>query len=152
MKSCRSTGRTEGWTRRQRQELGGFGRHLVEALGQRVPAQGGALDAHRELHHALQRGQLAQLVEVDLLGLALHDLGAVAVASGSSAASWIDIIPLKVPMSRRTSSTGLPLTAADISEAEDWLMEQPEPPILRSASLPSSTDHATRRPRRRTAG
>ena len=54
-------------------------------------------------------------------------------------ASWIDIMPLKVEISRRTSSTGLPLTAADISEADDWLMEQPEPPILRSASLPSST-------------
>ena len=59
--------------------------------------------------------------------------------SGSSEASWIDISPLKVPMSSRTSSSSLPLTAADISEADDWLMEQPEPPILRSASLPSST-------------
>ncbi len=42
-------------------------------------------------------------------------------------------------MSRRTSSSSLPLTAADISEAEDWLIEQPEPPIFRSASFPSST-------------
>ena len=31
------------------------------------------------------------------------------------------------------------MTAADISEADDWLMEQPEPPIFRSASFPSST-------------
>ena len=42
-------------------------------------------------------------------------------------------------MSLRTSPTGLPFTAADIKDAEDWLMEQPEPPILRSASVPSST-------------
>ena len=42
-------------------------------------------------------------------------------------------------MSWRTSSTGLPLTAADMRDADDWLMEQPEPPILRSASFPSST-------------
>ncbi len=26
-----------------------------------------------------------------------------------------------------------------MSDAEDWLMEQPEPPILTSASFPSST-------------
>ena len=51
-------------------------------------------------------------------------------------------MPLKVRISWRTSSTGLPLTAADISEAEDWLMEQPEPPILTSASVPSSTSEA----------
>ena len=30
-------------------------------------------------------------------------------------------------MSWRTSSTGLPFTAADISEADDWLIEQPGP-------------------------
>src|ERR1700677_4671085 len=38
-------------------------------------------------------------------------------SSGPRLASWIDIIPLKVEISRRTSSTGLPLTAADIKEA-----------------------------------
>ena len=46
-------------------------------------------------------------------------------------------------ISRRTSPTGLPLTAADMSEAEDWLIEQPEPAILRSASVPSSTTMVT---------
>ena len=44
-------------------------RHFVQPLGQRVPAEGGALDAHRELHDALEGGQLAELVEVDGLGL-----------------------------------------------------------------------------------
>ena len=34
-------------------------------------------------------------------------------------------MPLKVWMSWCTSSSDLPLTAEDISEADDWLMEQP---------------------------
>ena len=42
-------------------------------------------------------------------------------------------------MSRLTSPSSLPLTAADINEAEDWLIEQPVPAILMSASVPSST-------------
>ena len=46
-------------------------------------------------------------------------------------------------MSLRTSSRPLPFTAADMSDADDWLMEQPEPPILRSASVPSSTSRLT---------
>ena len=37
--------------------VGGF----VEPLGERVPGEGGALDAHRELHHALQRLEVAEL-------------------------------------------------------------------------------------------
>ena len=36
-------------------------------------------------------------------------------------------MPLKVRIRSRTSATGLPLTAADISEADDWLIEQPGP-------------------------
>ena len=44
----------------------------------------------------------------------------------------MDIIPLKVRIRSRTSATGLPLTAADISDAEDWLIEQPVPAILMS--------------------
>ena len=47
-------------------------------------------------------------------------------------------------MSSRTSSTVLPLTAADIIEADDWLIEQPWPPILMSSTRPSpSTDRYT---------
>ena len=45
----------------------------VEPLGQRVPAEGRALDAHRELDHALERGELAECVDVD--GLRLGRLG-----------------------------------------------------------------------------
>ena len=52
-------------------------------------------------------------------------------------------MPLKVRINWNTSSTDLPLTADDINEADDWLMEQPEPPIFRSASLPSSTNRLT---------
>src|SRR5580698_4593231 len=59
--------------------LGGFGCHLVEALGQRVPAQCRTLDADRELHHTLECGELAELVEVDLLRLARYDLGVGAI-------------------------------------------------------------------------
>src|SRR5271156_4635660 len=59
--------------------LRGFGRHLVEPLGQSVPTQGRALDTNRELHDALERSQLAQLVQVDLLGFAVDHLGAGAV-------------------------------------------------------------------------
>ena len=50
----------------------------------------------------------------------------------------MDIIPLNVPISSRASSTDLPLTAADMSEADDWLIEQPVPAILMSATTPSS--------------
>ena len=53
----------------------------------------------------------------------------------------MDIMPLKVRIRSRTSATGLPFTAADMSEADDWLMEQPVPAIL------MSDDHAVRRPR-----
>jgi len=45
--------------------------------------------------------------------------------SPSSRLSWIDIMPLKARMSARASSTLLPFTAADIIEADDWLIEQP---------------------------
>ncbi len=45
-----------------------LGRHFVEALGQGVPAEGGALDAHGELHHSLQGRQFAELVDIDHLG------------------------------------------------------------------------------------
>jgi hypothetical protein len=55
----------------------------------------------------------------------------------------MDIMDLKVPMRRWTSATGRPLTAADMREAEDWLMEQPVPAILMSARVPSSTARVT---------
>ena len=57
--------------------------------------------------------------------------------------SWIDIICLNVPISSRTSASDLPLTAADMSEADDWLIEQPVPAILMSARTPSSTSMVT---------
>lgn len=45
--------------------------------------------------------------------------------SESSSASWIDIIALNALTSSRASDTDLPFTAADIIEADDWLIEQP---------------------------
>ena len=38
---------------------------------------------------------------------------------------WIDIIDLKERTRLRISSIDLPFTAADIIEADDWLIEQP---------------------------
>ncbi len=38
----------------------------------------------------------------------------------------------------RTSSTDLPLTAADIIDAEDWLIEQPWPLMRMSSTTPTS--------------
>src|SRR5664279_264041 len=57
--------------------------------------------------------------------------------------SWIDIIPLKVRIRSRTSVTGLPLTAADIKEADDWLIEQPVPAIFMFETTPSPTSRVT---------
>ena len=84
---------------------GSAGRRLLEALGEGVPAEGGALDADRELHHALEGGQLAQLLEVDRFG----GLVVARRRPPPSEASWIDIIDLNVRISRWTSSSGLAL-------------------------------------------
>ena len=48
-------------------------------------------------------------------------------------------MPLKARTVARASATVLPLTAADIIEADDWLIEQPWPPIRMSVTTPSST-------------
>ena len=48
-------------------------------------------------------------------------------------------MPLKVAISSRASATVLPLTAADIMEADDWLIEHPVPPILMSAAVKGKT-------------
>jgi len=61
--------------------------------------------------------------------------GAPALAGGPS----IVIIDLNDRTSRRTSSMGRPFTAADIIEADDWLIEQPRPEIFRSSRTPSRT-------------
>ena len=73
----------------------------------------------------------------------LDRIGVGAVSAPGSVDSWMDIIPLKVGMRSRASLTGLPLTAADISEADDWLIEHPVPAILMSATTPSSTSRVT---------
>ena len=39
----------------------------------------------------------------------------------------------------RASATDLPLTAALIIEADDWLIEQPWPEIFSSRTFPSSS-------------
>src|SRR3546814_9115495 len=52
--------------------------------------------------------------------------------SPSSDCSWIDIIPLKDRVSSSTSAIVLPFTADDIIDADDWLMEQPCPPMRMS--------------------
>ena len=59
--------------------------------------------------------------------------------SPSSLVSWIDIIDLNVRMRSRASVTDLPFTAADMSDAEDWLIEHPCPVIRMSPTTPSST-------------
>ena len=60
-------------------------------------------------------------------------------APSPSRASWTDIIALKVRIRSRTSATVLPFTAADMSDAEDWLIEQPWPANRMSRTVPSST-------------
>src|SRR4051812_13260048 len=55
---------------------GGLGRGLVEALSQGVPGERGALDAHRELHHALKGLEVTEL-DVGLEGDGLLFLAAV---------------------------------------------------------------------------
>ena len=45
---------------------------------------------------------------------------------------------LKARIRALTSSAGLPFTAFDIIEAEDWLIEHPWPEILMSSTDPSS--------------
>ena len=105
-----------------------LGDDLVDGLGQRVPRQRGALDAHRELHHAPQRLEVAELAR----------RGSASVGASSRCRrprgelSWIDIMALKAWVRSCTSSMVLPLTAADIIEADDWLMEQPWPAMRMS--------------------
>src|SRR3546814_1222707 len=50
----------------------------------------------------------------------------------SSDCSWIDIMPLNARVSCSTSAIVLPFTADDIIDADDWLMEQPCPPMRMS--------------------
>ena len=45
---------------------------------------------------------------------------------------------LNARMRARASSTVLPLMAADIIEADDWLIEHPWPEIFTSCNAPSS--------------
>ncbi len=46
-------------------------------------------------------------------------------------------------MVARASATDLPLTAADIIDADDWLMEHPWPPMRRSWTRLSATSRYT---------
>ena len=52
---------------------------------------------------------------------------------------WIDIMCLKACTTRRTSATVRPLTAVDIIDADDWLIEHPWPPVDSSTITPSRT-------------
>ena len=49
------------------------------------------------------------------------------------------IIALKAWVRASISATVLPFTAADIIEADDWLMEQPVPPMRMSSTTPASS-------------
>lgn len=61
-------------------------------------------------------------------------------ASSSAFGSSIDIIALNARVSARASARVLPFTAADIIDAaDDWLIEQPCPPILTSVIVSPST-------------
>ena len=44
---------------------------------------------------------------------------------------------LKARVSLRTSATVMPLIAADIIDADDWLIEHPVPPMRTSETVPS---------------
>ena len=81
-------------------------------------------------------------IKIGGTGCSISQSSAPAAPAGS-VASWIDIMPLKVAIRSRTSATGFPFTAADINDADDWLMEQPVPAILMSDSTPSSTSMVT---------
>src|SRR3954447_16130106 len=59
-----------------------LGFDLVEGLGERVPRECGALDAHRELHHPLQRLEVAEVDLFDRLRIRFG-LGLAAVAADS---------------------------------------------------------------------
>ena len=115
-----------------RKRQNGSGGRLVERLQQGVPGQGGALDAHGELDHALQRLEVAE----GQTAARRWSLVAVAVAV---AASSIDIIPLNRRTSPRTSSTECPLIAWLIIEAELCEIEQPCPSTLMSLTTSPST-------------
>ena len=102
----------------------GFG--LVEALGRVFHDSVAHLMRTRELHDALQRLEVAEL-----------DARRPASARRRRrrrrrARSWIDIIALNARVRSRTSSTVLPFTAADIIDADDWLIEQPWPAMRTS--------------------
>ena len=87
---------------------------MVQRLEERVPRQRRALDAHRELDDALQRLEVAEL-----------DVGTGGFAVVVGETSSIDIIPLNLRTSARTSATDLPLIAWLIIDADDCEIEQP---------------------------
>ena len=60
-------------------------------------------------------------------------------SSPSSEDSWIDIIALNARVTARASPTLLPFTAADIIDADDWLIEQPWPVMRMSEMVPPSS-------------
>ena len=76
-------------------------------------------------------------------GPAVSSAGPSPEPSSARVASWIDIMALKVRISRSTSASDLPFTAADMRDAEDWLIEQPVPLILMSTSRSPSTSSET---------
>ncbi len=106
----------------------------------------GALDANRELHDALEGLQVAERHRRSVR-FAASVVGAIPIAAPSSPlgpsrrCSWIDIIDLNVRMVARISARLLPLTAVDIMEADDWLIEQPCPVSFTSASWSPSDLH-----------
>jgi len=100
------------------------GGDFVETLCQGVPRERRALDSDRELDYSLERGQFAQVLGFKV-SASLWSSGSSVLSSPPSECSWIDIIALNERMSLRACSTGRPFTAADIIDADDWLMEQP---------------------------
>ena len=132
---------TPAWQLRRR-DLFGF--EVIQGLGQGVPREGGAFDPHGELDHSLQglqvpEGHLGRRPGRRRRRSPRPPRHRPSPSPGPSRrCSWIDIIDLNLRIVARVSARLLPLTAVDIIDADDWLIEQPWPVSLRPPAISSS--------------
>ena len=115
---------------------GGLGFEVIQGLGQGVPREGGALDPHGNLTTPCRASRSPSDTSGSPSPSAPSSARVVAASPSpgpSRRCSWIDIIDLNVRMVARVSARLLPLTAVDIIDADDWLIEQPCPVSLTSA-------------------
>jgi len=118
--------------------LGGFRRHLVEALRQARSRTSGALDTHGELHDALQRRQAHPSLSRSISSGRRPPRRPSRRCAGPRLAWWIDIIPLKVEIRGAPRRPGLP-SRRPTSARRRLADGAARPSDLRSESLPSST-------------